>query len=111
MSLRGHSILIVESEVGSFVGALQEAIDATSAESVVACDRVSALERLRQFEFDAALINARHKDLVALVADFGGLPFMLYVRGESTGEHRCGIRSAAGVAAPYLPRDAFGGAV
>ena len=64
MSLRGHSILIVESEVASFVRSLQRALERSGAETIVARDAVAALERAKQFAFSVAAINADHLGLV-----------------------------------------------
>lgn len=64
MKLSGHSILIVESGVGSFVVALQAAIDRTGAESMVARDVAAALQRTPLFAFSAAVINVEHRALI-----------------------------------------------
>jgi len=73
MTLRGHSILIVESDDASFVRSLQTAIKRTGAESVVARDREAALVRAKRFKFSAAVINADHLELV----DQLGIPVLL----------------------------------
>jgi hypothetical protein len=78
MRLSGHSILIVESEVGSFVARLQTAIEDVGAESLVARDAPTALQRCERFRFSAALVNAEHRQLM----DQLSMPSMLYVREE-----------------------------
>lgn len=81
MPLRGHSILIVESELGSFITALQAAVDHTGAESLVARDPVSALQRCAHFQFSAALVNAEHRTILTPLTEVG-IPALLYVRDE-----------------------------
>ena len=76
MSLSGHSILIVESEVASFVVALQAAIERTGAESLVVRDPSTSegLERIRRFKFSAAVINILHRSLI----DDLDIPVLVY---------------------------------
>jgi hypothetical protein len=79
MTLRGHSILIVESEGEPFVGQLQAAVEGTGAESLVAPDPATALEQCEHFDFTAALINAEHKAL----CDQLDIAMLLYVRSDT----------------------------
>lgn len=81
MPLDGHSILIVESGLSSFITALQAAIDGLGAESLVARDAATAIERCRRFKFSAALINIEHE----AVAEKFGIPTLLY-RGSEKAE-------------------------
>lgn len=66
MNLRGHLILIIESEVTAFVRLLRQAIDETGAESLVVSDPygVDGLERIKRFKFSAALINIQHSSVI-----------------------------------------------
>ena len=72
--LRGHSILIVEGEVGPFCIRLQAAIDQTGAESVIALDIARALVRIKQFRFSAAVVNGEHRKLAVRL----GVPLLFY---------------------------------
>jgi hypothetical protein len=74
MDLSGHSILIVESEITTFVRSLQTAIVRKGAGTLVARDPVKALERAKRFNFSAAVVNADHAGLV----DQLGMPVLLY---------------------------------
>jgi hypothetical protein len=47
--LRGHVILIVETEIGPFIRNLQAALEAAGAEALVARDAAVALRRAQQF--------------------------------------------------------------
>jgi hypothetical protein len=64
--MRGHSILIIESEVSFFTSLLQEAIELAGAESLVVHDPYSAagVERFKRFKFSAAVINVQHRGLI-----------------------------------------------
>jgi hypothetical protein len=76
--MRGHSILIVESEVSSFARLLQEPVEQTGAESLVVRDpySVAGVERIKRFKFSAAAINVQHRavidDLDVPVVVYGG---------------------------------------
>lgn len=80
--LHGHSILIVEPEVGPFVTALQAAIDNAGAETLVARDVATALQRCEQFRFSAALVNAEHRSVLEGLTE-RNVPALLYVRTET----------------------------
>jgi hypothetical protein len=64
--MRGHSVVIVESEVSSFASRLQEAIELTGAESFIVRDPYSAegVDRIKRFKFSAAVINVPHSRLI-----------------------------------------------
>ena len=63
--------------------ALQSALERKGAESLVARDRAGALKIMGHFEFDAVLINAKHRDLIGLVPDLGGIPYLLFAASEA----------------------------
>jgi hypothetical protein len=81
MSLHGAPLLIVESEIGSFITSLQQAVEAAGAESVVARNASEAEQHCDQLQFTAALLNVEHRtiedDLSAR-----GLPVLLYSRAS-----------------------------
>ena len=72
--LGGHSILIVDSAVNRFVGDLQGAIENAGAESLVVRSPEAAMERIKQFTFSAAVINAAYGSL----ADQLEVPCLVY---------------------------------
>lgn len=73
--LTGHAILIVESEIALFVEALQRAIDATGAESIVIRrPEASITARMRRLKFTAAVVNIEHAPAV----DDLGIPAVIY---------------------------------
>ncbi len=82
MSLHGCSILIVESEVSSFLYDLQEAIEQTGAQSLAVRDPYTGdgAERMKRFTFSAAVVNAQHQaaikglDIPVVVYGHGALP-------------------------------------
>jgi hypothetical protein len=79
--LQGHSILIVEPEVGPFIARLQAAVDDLGAETLVVRDPTAALERCERFSFSAALVNTDHRPLLdELTAR--NIPALLYIRAE-----------------------------
>jgi len=79
MLLGNHSILIVESDIGPFILALQGAIEQAGAETVVARDPASAMERKQRFQFSAAAVNVEHRSLVSEL----GFPILFYGPGET----------------------------
>jgi ActR/RegA family two-component response regulator len=82
MSCHQRSILVVESEVSPFVLRLQVALEQRGAETLVARDQQTALQRSEQFTFSAALVNVEHRALVPRL----GIPALLYVRTETPRE-------------------------
>ena len=79
MLLGNYSILIVESDIGPFILALQGAIEQAGAETVVARDPASAMERKQRFQFSAAAVNVEHRSLVSEL----GIPILFYGPGET----------------------------
>jgi hypothetical protein len=79
--MRGHSILIVESEVSSFASRLQEVIERAGAQSLIVRDPYSAdgAQRLKQFKFSAAVINVQHRRLI----DDLDVPVVVYGGSET----------------------------
>jgi hypothetical protein len=82
MSLHGAPVLIVESEIGTFITSLQQAIEAAGAESVVAHNASEAGQHCDQLQFAAALLNVEHR---AIEDDLSarGLPVLLYSRAST----------------------------
>jgi hypothetical protein len=81
MTLRGHPILIVESDAGPFIAQLQAAVEGAGAECLVARDPPTALERCERFDFSAALVNAEFKSL----SDQLDIAVLLYARSDTLG--------------------------
>jgi CheY-like chemotaxis protein len=79
MSCRQCSILVVESEISPRVLRLQAILEERGAETLVARNRQAAIERCRQFEFSAALINVEHRALAPLL----DIPVLLYASAET----------------------------
>jgi hypothetical protein len=77
MPLHGHVILIVEPDI-SFASDLQDAIDTDRGESIGARDPATALQRCATFQFTAALVNTRHRDMVGKFM----MPVVLYQTQE-----------------------------
>jgi hypothetical protein len=71
MSLHGHSILIVDSSASPFVTGLQESVDQTGAECLVARDAQMARERCQTFRFTGALLHADHGGIATELGDLG----------------------------------------
>ena len=80
--LTGHSILIVESERGSFLETLQDSIEELGAQCVVADTSRWAAEILARFRFSAILINAERRLLQS-----HDLPMVVY-RGRNLSDVR-----------------------
>lgn len=76
MALRGHSVLIIENDVGNFVTELQAAVEKHGAESLVVRDPLSAnsVDRLKQFKFTSALVNSSQQTGVSGL----GIPTVVY---------------------------------
>lgn len=79
MSCHQCSILIVESEISPRVLRLQAILEEKGAETLVARNERTALERCEQFVFSAALVNAEHRALAPQL----GIPVLLYVSTEA----------------------------
>jgi CheY-like chemotaxis protein len=79
MSCRQCSILIVESEISPRVLRLQAMLEERGAETLVARNSQTAIERGRQFQFAAALINVEHRALAPLL----DIPVLLYASAEA----------------------------
>ena len=76
--LTGHAILIVENEISWFVDKLQNAIDATGAQSmVIRGPERSVIDRIRRWKFSAAVLNIEH------APDVGDLDIPLLVYGTT----------------------------
>jgi hypothetical protein len=80
IDLRGHSILIIDSEVSGFADRLAATLEHGGAETLVVRDPYSGNgpERIRQFTFSAALVSAEHGSVTANL----GMPTVLYTRSE-----------------------------
>lgn len=65
MSIAGHSILIVQPDIGPFAARLQAAVDHAGAQTVVARDVKTALHRCAEFQFSAVLLNANQREAAA----------------------------------------------
>ena len=72
--MRGHSILVVERQIASFIQALQIALDQVGADSLADRDPSVALQRYRRFQFSAAAVNAEY----AAFAEQLDIPVVLY---------------------------------
>ena len=79
MLLQNHVVLIVESDIGPFVLALQAAMEQAGAETLVARDPASAMERKQRFQFSAAAVNVEHRSLISEL----GIPTLFYGSGET----------------------------
>lgn len=79
MSCHQCSVLIVESEISPRVLRLQAILEERGAETLIARNREAALERCRQFQFSAALINVEHRALVPLL----DMPVLMYAGAET----------------------------
>jgi len=79
MPLDGAPVLIVESEIDTFVASLQQALEAAGAEGVIARSGSEAEQQCDQLQFAAALVSAEHR---AIEDDLSarGLPVLLYSR-------------------------------
>lgn len=73
VTLRGHRILIVESEI-AFARRLQRAIERKGAETIVAGDPVAAIARSSQSRFSAGVVNAIHLEAI----DQLRIPILVY---------------------------------
>jgi hypothetical protein len=82
MPLHGAPVLIVESEIDTFITSLQQAVDAAGAESVIARNASEAEQQCDQLQFAAALLNVEHR---AIEDDLSarGLPVLLYSRAST----------------------------
>jgi hypothetical protein len=79
MSCRHCSILIVESRISPGVVRLQALLEQKGAETLVARDAETALERCRQFAFTAALVNAEHRELAPRLE----VPVLVYLDSQA----------------------------
>jgi hypothetical protein len=77
MPLQGYVILIVEPDI-SLASELQDAIDSERGESIGVRDSATALRRCATFQFTAALVNTRHRDMVGKLM----MPVVLYQTQE-----------------------------
>lgn len=78
--MHGHAILIVEPEIGRFVLDLQTALEKAGAEPLVARDLNSALMRIEQFDYAAAVIryDPTVQPLIARLCEELRVPVLVY---------------------------------
>ena len=77
MPFDGAKILIVDSEIGTFIISLRQALEAVGAESVVARDTAEVEQRCHQFQFSAVLLNEEHEQIEDELSA-KGLPVHVY---------------------------------
>src|SRR5215831_13658587 len=78
----GAPLLVIESEIGTFITSPQQAIEAAGAESVVARNASEAEQHCDQLQFAAALLN---EEMRTIEDDLSarGLPVLLYSRASA----------------------------
>jgi ActR/RegA family two-component response regulator len=69
--MRGHAILIVESDDGLFAHRLQEALERAGADALIALDNQTAISRLINLDFSAALVGQGHQNIAKYVHELG----------------------------------------
>jgi len=75
--MHGHVILIVESDNGPFAHHLQEALERAGADALIARDNQTAISRLLNLDFSAAMVGQGHHNVTKYVHELG-MPVIRY---------------------------------
>jgi hypothetical protein len=80
MNLRGHSILIIDSEISAFADQLASTLRGGGAETLIVRDPYtgSGPDRIKAFAFSAAVVSSEHETLARRL----GIPIVLYTRSD-----------------------------
>ena len=75
--MRGRVILIVDSDNGPFAHRLQETLERAGADALIARDNQTAISRLVNLDFSAALVGQGHHNVAKYVHELG-VPVIRY---------------------------------